>query len=207
MNNTPPNSCFWNLASFFTCIFFKLSNLQWKNVLLFYNHLRIILGSKCKNLKNHKAQTELCTSYKKKYIIKLIGWTVRVKFGKTGHFYRVSLYCLWPIFLKNYPKCFNYLDILGGPKKCTQILIYNFLSTIGFYCAEFYALNIHSIWNFFLNFVRDYFSKQLNMGCYRRLVIFTLFKIDVKITKISFCCCFHCDFQLVFYLSFLLFFS
>ena len=45
------------------------------------------------------------------------------------------------------------------------------------------------------------------MACYRRLVIFTLFKIEVKITKISFCCCFHCDFQLLFYLSFLFFFS
>ena len=83
--------------------------------------------------------------------------------------------------------------------------MYNFLWTIGFYCTEFCTLNIHSIWNLFLNFVRDYFSKQLNMACYRRLAIFTLLKIDVKITKISFCCCFHCDFQLVFYLSFLFF--
>ena len=99
-------------------------------------------------------------------------------------------------------------NIPGGPKKKrTQILIYNFLWTIGFCCAEFCTLTIHSIWNLFLNFVRDYFSKQLNMACYRKLVIFNLFKIDIKITKISFCCCFHCDFQLVLYLSFLLFFS
>ena len=100
-----------------------------------------------------------------------------------------------------------YLYIPGGPKKRTQILIYNFLWTIGFYCAEFCALNIHSIRNLFLNFVIDYFTKQLNMACYRRLVIFTLFETDVKRTKISLCRCFHCDFQLVFYLSFLLFSS
>ena len=81
-----------------------------------------------------------------------------------------------------------------GQKKHIQILIYNFLWTIGLYCAESCTLNIHSIWNLFLNFVRDYFSKQLNMEFYRRFVIFTLCKIDVKITKISFFCCFHCDF-------------
>ena len=67
-------------------------------------------------------------------------------------------------------------------KKRTQIVLYNFLWIIGFYCADFCTLDIHSIWNLFLNFVRDYFS--LNMACYRRLVIFTLFEINVKITKI-----------------------
>ena len=79
-------------------------------------------------------------------------------------------------------------------KKCTQILIYSFSWTIGFYCAEFRTLNMHFIWNLFLNFVRDYLSKQLNMACYIRLVTFTLFKIDAKITKIFFCCSFHSDF-------------